>query len=134
MITIDNRSGFELSYATAYSAGFDLRATEDVDVAPGATVLVPTGVYIEKADWFDLLEVRPRSGLASRGLWAILGTVDAEYRGEIMVIFHNSTKCFYHVEKGDKIAQAVCTQYSHAMGVNINKVERGSSGFGSSGK
>lgn len=130
MITLDNRSGMGTSYATLDSAGFDIRANEHKEIPPGATVVVCTGLYIKKADRWDFMQVCPRSGLASRGLFAIVGIIDNDYLGEIKVVFYNSTRSHYTITRGDRIAQGIAGVYHHVMNVDIDELVRGKEGFG----
>ncbi len=122
----------------AEDAAFDLRARENAELAPGATVLVPTGLFLELPVGFEA-QVRPRSGLAAKSSLTILnspGTIDAGYRGEVQVILHNAGKTSFHVERGDRIAQMVIQRLPEVELVaakQLNESTRGAGGFGSTG-
>lgn len=127
------------SYAHPGDAGADLRAREDVVLQPGQRRLVPTGVAIALPDGFVGL-VHPRSGLAARhGLTVVNapGTVDAGYRGEIMVTLLNTDASEPIVlRRGDRIAQLVVQRVEHACFVELEALPdsvRGAGGFGSTG-
>lgn len=131
-------------YATAGSSGFDLRADlkEPITIHVGKTTIVPTGLYFEIPENFEI-QIRPRSGLAAKNGVTVLntpGTIDADYRGEIKVILINHGKEDFIIQNGDRIAQAVIAS---VIGKNViklvkqdnvsNDTERGSGGFGSTG-
>lgn len=131
-------------YATAGSSGFDLRAnlTEPVTIKPHSIKIIPTGLYFEIPENFEI-QVRPRSGLAAKNGVTVLntpGTVDADYRGEVKVILINHSDVEFFVNHGDRIAQAVIASVIGKNVIKLNKVnkisentERGSGGFGSTG-
>ena len=131
--------GFEPSYAKPGDAGADLRSTEDLVVPGRGRTLVPTGVRIALPMGYVGL-VHPRSGLAAKSGITVLntpGTVDAGYRGEIMVTLYNSTDEDFEVKRGDRIAQLVIQQVELATFVAVAELpqsDRGESGFGSSGR
>jgi dUTP pyrophosphatase len=131
------------SYASPGSAGFDLRAAVDGEVAlrPGERRLVPTGLALEiPAGWEG--QVRPRSGLALRhgiGIVNAPGTIDSDYRGEVGVILINLGEAPFSLKRGDRIAQLVIAR---AEPVEWEEIEdagalgesaRGGGGFGSTG-
>jgi dUTP pyrophosphatase len=128
-------------YATEGSAGFDIRSSVDEILEPSEFKTIPTGLYFETPNNFEL-QVRPRSGLASRNGVTVLnapGTIDSDYRGEIKVILINHGKKPFVIEKGDRIAQIVVAQTISPF-VNLVKVEqisdntqRSTGGFGSTG-
>lgn len=126
-------------YAKAGDAGADLRSTQDVVVPARGRQLVGTGVSIALPDGFVAL-VHPRSGLAAKHGVTVLntpGTVDAGYRGEIFVTLYNSSDSDFTVAKGDRIAQLVVQEYVKANFVEVEALpgsERGSDGFGSTGR
>lgn len=132
-------------YATAGSSGFDLRAnlTENVWIKSGDTAIIPTGLFFEIPENFEI-QVRPRSGLAAKNGITVLntpGTIDADYRGEIKIILINLGKEDFMVSHGDRIAQAVVAAVTAKNIINLTKVseistdtERGQGGFGSTGK
>lgn len=128
-------------YATEGSAGFDIRSAVDEILEPSEFKTIPTGLYFETPNNFEL-QVRPRSGLASRNGVTVLntpGTIDSDYRGEIKVILINHGKKPFAIEKGDRIAQIVVAQTISPF-VNLVKVDqisdntqRSTGGFGSTG-
>lgn len=132
-------------YATSGSSGFDLRANLDsqITIPPHGIKIIPTGLYFEIPENFEI-QVRPRSGLAAKNGVTVLnspGTVDADYRGEVKVILINHSEVGFFVNHGDRIAQAVIASVIGKKVINLNKVkqidentERGSGGFGSTGK
>ncbi|MFK0040732.1 dUTP diphosphatase [Paenarthrobacter sp. NPDC090517] len=127
------------SYAHPGDAGADLRAREDVHLAPGERKLVPTGVSIALPDGFVAL-IHPRSGLATKhGLTVVNapGTVDAGYRGEIAVTLLNTDqKNAIDLKRGDRIAQMVIQRVEYARFVAVDQLSdsiRGTGGFGSTG-
>lgn len=140
-IRIVNRSNNSLpNYATKSSAGIDLQAylAEKVLIKPLQRTLIPTGLFIELPIGFEA-QVRPRSGLAIKKGITVLnspGTIDADYRGEIMVILINLSSEDFVVESGDRIAQMVIASHEQAQWVQVdhlNETERGEGGFGHTG-
>lgn len=131
--------GFEPSYAKPGDAGADLRSTEELLLGPGERALVRTGVKIAMPDGFVGL-VHPRSGLAAKHGITVLntpGTVDAGYRGEIMVTLLNTSKEEFKIQRGDRIAQLVFQRVERAVFhpvVELPESARGEGGFGSSGR
>lgn len=141
-IQIVNQSSQELpSYATDLSAGLDLRASisETIVLKPMERVLVKTGLSIALPEGYEA-QVRPRSGLALKHGVTVLnspGTIDADYRGEIGVILINLSTEVFKIENGDRIAQMVVAEYANVLWKQVPelvKTERGSGGFGSTGK
>lgn len=126
------------AYAQPGDAGCDLRAAEETVVPARGRVLVKTGISIALPDGYVGL-VHPRSGLAAKHGITVLntpGTVDAGYRGEIMVTLYNSTDADFPVAKYDRIAQLVIQQFAKAEFVVVEKLpesHRGEAGFGSTG-
>lgn len=128
-------------YKTAGSAGADLRARLEAPLAlgPGDRAALPTGIRIELPPGYEA-QVRPRSGLAlEKGLTCLNspGTVDSDYRGEIKVILINLSREAVLVSDGDRIAQLVVAPVSRARfeaASALDRTERGSGGFGSTGK
>jgi dUTP pyrophosphatase len=146
------------TYQSAGAAGADLHALipEDIVVAPGARVLVPTGLYLEIPSGLEG-QVRPRSGLAAKDGITVLnspGTIDSDYRGELKVILVNLGEAEFRIKNGDRIAQIVfspvvrvsfqkrdavegtqrqnLTEYRERQNLTEYR-ERGSGGFGSTG-
>jgi dUTP pyrophosphatase len=127
------------SYAHDGDAGADLHAATDVTLAPGERSLVPTGVALALPDGYVGL-VHPRSGLAARHGVTIVnapGTVDAGYRGEVLVNLVNlDPREPFSVRRGDRIAQLVVQQVARAEFIEVDSLEdtsRGDTGHGSSG-
>lgn len=141
-INIINQSKHPLPhYATSASAGVDLRANIEEGITVGSLekVIVPTGLFIELPVGYEA-QVRPRSGLAFKHGITVLnspGTIDADYRGEIKVILVNLSKESFTIEDGERIAQMVIAAHEQAEWIEVeelNDTERGSGGFGSTGK
>ena len=128
-------------YATAHSAGIDLRAaiTEAITLTPGERRLIPTGIAIALPPGFEA-QVRPRSGLALKhgiGMVNTPGTIDADYRGEVGVLLINHGQQDFLISRGDRIAQLVIASYTRAtwvQQVSLDETERGTGGFGHTGK
>lgn len=127
------------SYAHPGDAGADLYAATDVDIAPGAWVGVPTGVAVEIPDGYVGL-VHPRSGLAARLGVTVLnapGTIDAGYRGEIMVLLINHDRtAAVKIARGDRIAQLVVQRVERAHFERVDVLSdtpRGEGRYGSTG-
>lgn len=126
------------SYAKPGDAGCDLRAAEASVVPARGRMLVKTGVSIALPDGYVGL-VHPRSGLAAKHGITVLntpGTIDAGYRGEIMVTLYNSTDEDFSISRLDRIAQLVIQEFRMADFIQVEKLpesDRSESGFGSSG-
>lgn len=140
-VDIINKSRHALpSYATALSAGMDLRANIDAPITlnPLDRQLVPTGIYIALPPGYEA-QVRPRSGLATKhGITVINspGTVDADYRGEIRVSLVNLSNAPFTIEDGERIAQMIVARHEtvewNAVDT-LDETERGAGGWGSTG-
>jgi dUTP pyrophosphatase len=125
-------------YATAQSAGFDLRAEIDEPhtLQPGEWAPFPTGVFSKLPTGYEL-QVRSRSGLAFKHGIAVLnspGTVDADYRDEIQVILINHGNQAFAVNPGDRIAQAVIARYVTVPELLTDSTMTRTGGLGSTGK
>ncbi|WP_329108533.1 dUTP diphosphatase [Micromonospora sp. NBC_01699] len=127
------------AYAHPGDAGADLLAARDVELAPGARALVPTGIAIALPDGFVGL-VHPRSGLAARLGVTVLnapGTVDAGYRGEILVnLINHDRENPAKISRGDRIAQLVVQRVEHVRFHPVDELPataRGENGHGSTG-
>ena len=126
------------TYATAASAGMDLRAAtvESISLAPMERKIIPTGISISLPEGHEA-QVRPRSGLAAKHGITVLnspGTIDADYRGEIGVILINLSNEVFTISPEDRIAQLVIAQYTQIIWEptqTLEESERGSGGFGS---
>lgn len=141
-IKIVNQSNNELpSYATMGSSGMDIRAfiKEPIVLQPLSRDLVPTGLFVEIPLGYEI-QIRPRSGLAiKQGITCLNtpGTIDADYRGEIKVILINLSNEPQTILPGDRIAQMVVQKVELVQWVPSSELassERGSGGFGSTGK
>lgn len=141
-IKIVNTSGHPLpQYATAHSAGMDLRASlaEPVVLMPLERALIPTGIYIELPIGYEA-QIRPRSGLAIKygiGIVNAPGTIDADYRGEIRVILVNLSHEDFVINDGERICQMVIAQHATVEWEQVDSLEqteRGAGGFGHTGK
>ena len=140
-IRIVNRSRHPLpEYATAASAGMDLRANLDEPVVlnPLERALVPTGLFVEIPVGYEA-QIRPRSGLAIRHGITLLntpGTIDADYRGEVRIILVNLSNEPFTVTDGERIAQMVIAAHETAEWVGVEELgetQRGAGGFGHTG-
>jgi dUTP pyrophosphatase len=140
-IKIINNSHHPLpKYATADSAGMDLRANldEPITLAPMERRLIPTGLHIALPVGYEA-QVRPRSGLALKHGIGVLnspGTIDADYRGEIGVILVNLSQVPFVVQDGERIAQMVIARHETAeweLVETLDETERGAGGFGHTG-
>lgn len=128
------------AHETIASAGVDLRANIDQEVLlkPLGRALVPTGLFIELPLGYEA-QVRPRSGLAIKKGVTVLntpGTIDADYRGEIMVIMINLSDEAYTIHDGDRIAQMVISAHETVDWEQVDvlgQTERGAGGFGHTG-
>lgn len=140
-IRIINKSHHSLpQYATAMSAGVDLRANLEspVEMLPMQRKLIPTGLHIALPQGYEA-QVRPRSGLAVKHGITVLnspGTIDADYRGEICVILINLSEEAFVIQDGERIAQMVIAAHEQAEWEpcdTLDETERGNGGFGHSG-
>lgn len=141
-VKIVNHSPFNLpAYATALSAGMDLRADipEPIVLRTLQRAMVPTGLHIELPAGFEA-QIRPRSGLAAKHGISVVnapGTIDADYRGEIKVVLVNLSEEPFTVMPGERIAQMVVARHETVEWEPVEALEesvRGSGGFGSTGK
>ena len=117
-------------------AGMDCYAAEDASIEPMETRKVRLGFGIELPIGYEL-QIRGRSSVSASGVLVHLGTVDAGYRGEISAILTNLSPTTYLVSKGARIAQGVVSRYvsAHLQVVEtMSESERGTGGFGSTGK
>jgi dUTP pyrophosphatase len=140
----DHGRGLDLpKQQSAGAAGVDLLAalgiSEIISLAPGKRATVPCGFAIALPEGYEA-QVRPRSGLASKYGVSVLnspGTIDADYRGEVKVILINLGEETFEIRRGDRIAQMVVapvSAVSFSEKDTLNETERGSSGFGSTGR
>ncbi len=142
---LDSRLGTEFplpEYATAGSAGLDLRAmlTENLEIEPGQTVLIPTGlaIYIEDAGVAAM--ILPRSGLGHKHgivLGNLVGLIDSDYQGQLQVSCWNRGDSSFTIAPGDRIAQLVLVPVIQAqleITDSFIESERAQGGFGHTGK
>jgi dUTP pyrophosphatase len=130
-------------YETEHAAGLDLVAAVPAERAvrlqPGGRALVPTGLVLELPPGHEA-QVRPRSGLALRHGITVLnspGTIDCDYRGEIMVLLVNLGEAPWEIQRGERIAQLVIQRVERAELIDAEAVgptQRGTGGFGSTGR
>ena len=141
-VKIINKSHHPLpAYATALSAGMDIRAnlTEPVVLKPLERKLIPTGLYIALPEGYEA-QMRPRSGLALKHGITLLntpGTIDADYRGEIGVILVNLSSEPFTVNDRERICQMVIATYNQVSWKPVEMLDdtqRGAGGFGHTGK
>jgi len=128
------------AYATAQSAGMDLRANieEPIVLRPMERKLIPTGLYISLPPGYEA-QVRPRSGLALKKGITVLnspGTIDADYRGEIGVLLINLSTEDFIVNDGERIAQMIIAHHEQGEFIEVetlDETERGTGGYGHTG-
>ncbi|MBO2690505.1 dUTP diphosphatase [Shewanella algae] len=141
---LDSRIGSEFplpSYATPGSAGMDLRAMLDtsITIAPGETVLIPTGIAVHVADPSLAAVILPRSGLGHKSgivLGNLVGLIDSDYQGQLMVSCWNRSQTPFTLEIGDRLAQLVFVPVVQAQFKLVDEFDtsdRGEGGFGHSG-
>lgn len=140
-VKVINRSHHPLpQYATPLSAGMDLRANIDAPITlrPLERCLIPTGLFIALPPGYEA-QVRPRSGLALKKGITVLnspGTIDADYRGELMVLLVNLSSDNFVVNDGERIAQMVVARHAQVQFVPVTELdstERGEGGYGHTG-
>ena len=127
------------AYATEHAAGLDVVAAEDLVLEPGARHAVATGFAVAIPHGYEI-QVRPRSGLALKhGITCLNtpGTIDSDYRGEVKVILANLGAEPFEVRRGERIAQLVPAPVLRSAFREVDELdstERGSGGFGSTGR
>ena len=140
-VQIINRGHHPLpEYATTQSAGMDLRANinESIVLHPMERRLVPTGLFMALPVGYEA-QIRPRSGLALKHGITVLntpGTIDADYRGEIMVLLINFSQNDFVINDGERIAQMVIAKHENAEFIEVETLddtERGTGGYGHTG-
>lgn len=128
-------------YETSGAAGMDIYCTTDTEIPASSTKLVPTGLYVEIPEGFEI-QVRPRSGLSYKTPLRVAnapGTIDHDYRGQINVIVWNTGMVPFTVKKGERIAQIVLQEVPKIEWQQVSTKEeltdtsRGAGGFGSTG-
>lgn len=142
---IDPRVGNEIplpEYASDGSAGLDLRACleEPIDISPGQTHLIPSGIAIHIGNPDYAAMILPRSGLGHKHgivLGNLVGLIDSDYQGQIYISCWNRGNAPFRIEVGERIAQLVLVPVLQArfkLVQDFNESDRGDSGFGSSGR
>ena len=125
-------------FETAGSAGADIRANIEILIKPGKTELIPTGLFIEIPQGYEI-QIRPRSGLSYKTKLRVAnapGTIDSDYRGEIKVLMDNIGDEDIVINFGDRIAQMVLSpviQFELIESDELSETDRGVGGFGSTG-
>ena len=128
------------TYATAQSAGMDLRANidEPIILRPMERQLIPTGLHIALPEGFEA-QVRPRSGLALKHGITVLntpGTIEDDYRGELKVLLVNFSNTDFVINAGERVAQMVIARYEKVdfeQVTELDDTERGAGGYGHTG-
>ena len=129
------------TYKTSGSSGMDLVAyiKNKIAINPGATAIIPTGIAVAIPKNYEM-QIRPRSGLASKNSISVLntpGTIDSDYRGEIKIILINLSKKSFILKSGDRVAHMILCPIAKGKlkeVKNLPKTVRGKGGFGSTGK
>ena len=140
---LENGFGLPLpKYETEGAAGLDLFAAtkenKKILIAPNSAEMIPTGIAIAVPSGYEA-QIRPRSGLAAKNGITVLnspGTIDSDYRGEILVMLINHSKKDFEVLRGMRIAQMVMSkieQFNLISVDELNTTDRGKDGFGSTG-
>lgn len=140
---LENSFGLPLpKYETEGAAGLDLFAAtkenKKILIAPNSAEMIPTGIAIAVPSGYEA-QIRPRSGLAAKNGITVLnspGTIDSDYRGEILVMLINHSKKDFEVVRGMRIAQMVISkieQFNLISVDELNTTDRGKDGFGSTG-
>ena len=123
------------SYSREGDACMDMYSLADDIIYPRGTVIIPTGIAVEIPEGYEGI-VRGRSGLASKGIQAHLGTIDSAYRGDVGIIITNTSNTHFEVKAGMRLAQfTIKPVYKiHLVEeVELSDTERGTNGYGSSG-
>ena len=140
-LKIINKSNNPLPrYESEQAAGMDIRChlSEEITLQPMERRLLPTGLFIELPQGYEA-QIRPRSGLALKHGITVLntpGTVDADYRGEIMVLLVNLSNADFTVNDGERIAQMVIARHEQGEFIvvdELDETERGEGGYGHTG-
>ena len=122
-------------YKTPGSAGADCYSRIMRQVHPKEIIRIPLGFAVEIPEGYEM-QIRPRSGLTSRGIFSQLGTIDSDYRGEVNAVITNNSNEDFMIEKYSRICQIVLVPIEKAefeIVDNLSNTERGSNGFGSTG-
>lgn len=136
-IEVKVKCPYSIGSALSGDVGHDVRSMEDVAFEPGETKLISTMLYTEMEEGIEA-QVRPRSGMSSKGILVHFGTVDSGYRGEIKVIITNLNKEKVSIKKGNRVAQLVFRKCDKVRLIEVEDIndetERGVRGFGSTGE
>jgi dUTP pyrophosphatase len=139
---VNKSSNYLPLYASDFESGADICSNEDLEIKPGETRIVKTGIFVAIPNGYEI-QVRPRSGLSAKTKLRIAnspGTIDSSYRGEIGIIMENigspqdGTSTI--IKKGDRIAQFVLNKVEPIEWIEcttLNSTDRGLTGFGDSG-
>lgn len=132
------KAPYELKKGHETDSGYDVRLdTRSLFIKPFTTVKLPTGVYLDLPSNYEA-QVRPKSGLSSKGLLVHFGTVDSGYEGEVLVIATNLTSEPFALRADEKIAQLVFVKKERIRLEKVDELEkkssRGDGGFGSTGR
>lgn len=132
-----SKTKYPMAKAHSTDSGFDLKSVEEFSLEPGEIKLISTGIRLALPKGYEA-QVRPKSGLSSKGFMVYLGTVDNEYRGEVKVIAQNNSIKKIDIKDGQKIAQIVFNKLDNIELLELSNIqedtERGDGGFGSTGK
>lgn len=136
-VSMTDDAGYVPAYAHEGDAGLDLRAVEDIEIEPGASAMVRTGLRAEVPHGCVGL-VFPRSGLGSKGITLrnAVGVIDSGYRGEVLAELWNTTDEPFEVHRGDRVCQLVVMPYCPCTveeSDELSDSERGTDGYGSTG-
>lgn len=126
---------------TASASGFDLVANLGIKLVlqPFTPEKIPTGIHVAVPRWVDA-QIRPRSGLSAKGIWAALGSLDQDFRGQVSVTLINLTNTPYTIEPNHRIGQLVFTSLVEieweevSTQAELGSTERGEGGHGSTGR
>lgn len=131
------KTKYPIIKAHSTDSGFDLKSVEEFSLEPGEIRLISTGIKLILPENYEA-QVRPKSGLSSKGFMVYLGTVDNEYRGEVKVIAQNNSIKKIDIKDGQKVAQIVFNKLDSVELAEISEVtentSRGDGGFGSTGE
>lgn len=122
-------------YKTKGSSGADCYSRIFTTIMPNEIQKIPLGFCVEIPEGYEM-QIRPRSGLSSKGKIGILGTIDSDYRGEVCAIIQNNSEYEFNVYEGDRVCQAVIAPVVHTGFIvtdELSETERGDGGFGHTG-
>lgn len=132
-----SKTKYPITKAHSTDSGFDLKSIEEFSLEPGEIRLISTGIKLILPENYEA-QVRPKSGLSSKGFMVYLGTVDNGYRGEVKVIAQNNSNEMIEIKDGQKVAQIVFNKLDSVELAEISEVtentSRGDGGFGSTGE